>query len=59
MIFFAVQKRLSSIRFHLFIFAFVSITVGDRSKKNIAVVYVKESSAYVFHYEFYSIQSYM
>ena len=33
MVSFAVQKLLSLIRSHLFIFAFVSITVGDRSKK--------------------------
>ena len=33
MIFFTVQKLLSLIRSHLFIFASVSITLGDRSKK--------------------------
>ena len=33
MVSFAVPKRLSLIKFHLFIFAFVSITLGDRSKK--------------------------
>ena len=33
MVFFAMQKLLSSIRSHLFIFAFVSITLGDSSKK--------------------------
>ena len=30
---FTVQKLLSLIRFHLFIFAFISITLGDKSKK--------------------------
>ena len=30
---FDVQKLLSLIRFHLFIFVFISITLGDRSKK--------------------------
>ena len=35
MISFAVQKLLSLIRFHLFIFAFVSFALGYRSKKNI------------------------
>ena len=30
---FAVQKLLSLIRSHLFIFVFISITVGDRAKK--------------------------
>ena len=33
MVSFAVQKLLSLIRSHLFIFVFVSITLGDRSKK--------------------------
>ena len=30
---FAIQKILSLIRFHLFIFAFISFALGDRSKK--------------------------
>ena len=33
MVSFAVQKLLSLIRFHLFIFAFISFTLGDGSKK--------------------------
>ena len=33
MVSFAVQRLLSLIRSHLFIFVFVSITLGDRSKK--------------------------
>ena len=45
---FAVQKLLSLIRSHLFIFAFISIILGDGSKKNIVVVYVTECSAYIF-----------
>ena len=44
---FAVQKLLSLIRSHLFIFAFIFVTLGDGSKENIAVFYVKECSAYV------------
>ena len=44
---FAVKKLLSLIRSNLFIFAFVSFVLGDRSKKNIATIYVKECSAYV------------
>ena len=56
---FAVQKLLSLIRPYLFIFTFISISLGDRSKKNIAAIYVKECSAYVFLYDFYSIQSYI
>ena len=34
MVFFAVQKLLSLIRSHLFIFAFISFTLGDRFKKH-------------------------
>ena len=50
---FAVQKLLSLIRSHLFIFSFSPITVGDRAKKNkkqkkIAVIDVKKSSTSVF-----------
>ena len=33
MVFFAVQKIWSLIKPHLFIFAFISITLGDGSKK--------------------------
>ena len=39
MIFFAVQKLLSLIRSHLFIFVFIFIPLGGRSKK-IGVIYV-------------------
>ena len=42
---FAVQTLWSLIRSHLFIF--VSISLGDRSKKNITVIYARECSAYV------------
>ena len=71
MVSFAVQKLLSLIRSHLFIFPFISITPGDRSKKNLlktnkqtnkkelAVIYVKECPAYVFLLDFYNIQSYI
>ena len=48
MVSFAVQKLLSLIRFHLLIFALISITLGDKSPKNTAAIYVKECSAYVF-----------
>ena len=41
----AVQKLLSLIKPHLFIFAFVSFALGDRSKK---ILLLKECSAYVF-----------
>ena len=47
MVSFAVQKLLSLIRSHLFIFVFVSIALGERSKeKKIAVIFVKECPAY-------------
>ena len=59
MVSFAVQKFLNLIRSHLFIFVFISIPLGERSKKNIAAIYVKECSAYIFLQEFYSIQSYI
>ena len=42
------QKHLCLIRSHLFIFVFIFITLGDGSKKVIAVIYFKEYSAYVF-----------
>ena len=45
---FAVQELLNLIRSHLFIFGFVSITLGDGSKKYIAAIYVKECFAYIF-----------
>ena len=47
MLSFAVQNLLSLIRPHLFSFAFVSITIGDGSKK-IAVIYIKDCFYYAF-----------
>ena len=47
MVSFAVQKFLSLIRSHLFIFAFIFITLGDVSKKILLAIYVRECSAYV------------
>ena len=44
---FALQKLLSFIRSHLFTFVFISISLGGGSKKNLAVIYVKECSSYV------------
>ena len=41
----AVQNPLSLIWSHLFIFAFLSFILGDRSKKNTATIYVKDCSA--------------
>ena len=48
MVSFAVKNLLSLIGSHLFIFAFDSFALEDRSKKNIAKIYVKEHSAYIF-----------
>ena len=48
MVSFVVQKLLSLIRSHLFIFAFIFFVLGDRSKKNVARIFVKEHSACVF-----------
>ena len=58
MVCFAVQKLLSFIRSHLFIFVFVSITLGGGSKGS-CVIYVIECSACVFLYEFYSVWPYI
>ena len=44
---FAVQKRLSLIRSHLLIVVFIDITLGGGSERILAVVYVRECSAYV------------
>ena len=38
---FVVQTLLSLIRSHLFIFAFISITLGDGSKKDITAIYIR------------------
>ena len=47
---FTVQKLLHLIRSHLFIFTFISFTLGEKLKKKIiAWTYVKECSAYVVH----------
>ena len=46
MVSFAVQKLLNLIRSHLFIFAFISFVLGDRSPKNIAMIYFKECSMF-------------
>ena len=48
MVSFAVQKLLSLVRSHLFIFAFISLTLGDEIQKDLAVIYGKECTAYVF-----------
>ena len=48
MVSFAVQKLLSLIRSHLFIFVFIFMTLGGGSKKDLAVIYVKECFSYIF-----------
>ena len=49
MVSFAVQKTLSLIRPHLFIFAFISFALGDRSKKILLLLMSK--SAYVLFFQ--------
>jgi len=39
---FAVQKLLSLSRSHWFIFAFISIILGDEFKEDVAVIYVRD-----------------
>ena len=53
------QKILSLVKFHLFIFVFILITLGGRSKKDPAMIYVKDCSAYVFLQKFYGIWPYI
>ena len=48
MVSFDVQELLSLIRSYLFIFGFISITLGDGSKKILPKIYVKECCAYFF-----------
>ena len=47
MVFFAVQKLLSLIRSHLYILVFISITLGDRSKK-ILLQFMSKSVLHMF-----------
>ena len=59
MVSFAVQKLLSLIRFHLFIFAFISIALGDRSKKTL-VRFMSEHVLLIFSSRgFYSVMSHI
>ena len=55
---FAMQKFLSLIRSHLFIFWPFPFVLGDKSKK-VALIYVKECSTYVLLYGFNGFQSYI
>ena len=45
---FVVQKLLSLIRSHLFIFAFISVILGGGSLEDPAMIYIRECFAYVF-----------
>ena len=56
MVSFAVQKLLISIRSHLFIFVFISITLGDRSKK-ILLQFVTESVLPMFSAKSFIVSS--
>ena len=46
MVSFAVQKLISFIRSHLFIFVFISIALGHWPKKKIGMIYASEYFAY-------------
>ena len=48
MVSFAVQKLLSLIRSYLFIFVFIFITLEGVYQGDLAVIYVKECSAFFF-----------
>ena len=56
---FVVQKHSGLIRSHLFIVTFISLALGDKSPQNIARIYVKECSAYIFLYGFYVFWSHI
>ena len=45
---YAVQKLLSLMKSHLFIFVFTIMTLRGGSEKMLAVIYVRECLAYVF-----------
>ena len=49
----------SLMRSHLFIFAFISIALGDWPKKTFGMIYVRKYFTYVHFYEFYGIMSYV
>ena len=57
MVSFAVQNLLHLTGSYLFIFIFNTLEGG--SKKDLAVIYVKECFAYVFLEEFYSVWLYI
>ena len=60
MVSFAVQKLLSLIRPHLYIFVFISITLRGESKRILlAVMYVQEYTGCVFLKEVYSFWAYI
>ena len=59
MVSFAVQKLVSLIRSHWFIFIFISIALGDLPNKNICTIYVREFFAYVLFQDVYSVMSYV
>ena len=58
MVFFAVQKLLSFIRSHLFIFVFISISLGGGSKKTL-LWFMSKSVLPMFSSKFYSVWPYI
>ena len=57
MVSFAVQKFLSLIRSHLFIFVFISITLGDRLKKKIFLQFLSDSVLPMFSSKSFIVSS--
>ena len=55
---FAVQKVVSLIRSHLFIFVFISIALEDWPKET-CTIYVRECFAYDLFQELFGIMSYV
>ena len=57
MVSFAVQKVFNLIRFHLFIFVFISITLGDRLKKKIFLQFLSDSVLPMFSSKSFIVSS--
>ena len=57
MVSFAVQQLLSSIRSHLFIFVFISITLGDRSKQKLLLQFMPKTVLPMFSFRNFIVSS--
>ena len=56
MVFFAVQKFLSLVRYHLFIFVFIFVILGDSAERKYCYDFC-QCSAYIFLQEFCTFRS--